>query len=154
MALNYEPKTAEQIAKERLLPDGEYDVECIAAKNDVAKSGNDMIVLMLNIHGERVIKTIDYIVCTLDYKMNNACSAFGVLDEYFAKTLDASDFVDKWARAKIASTDGSDGYDPKNIVKKYLPPKVDKAAATKAAVQKFTKETAKVAEENGDDVPF
>lgn len=151
MTLNYQPKSAEQIAMERLLPDGEYDVECVSAKNSTSKSGNDMIVLSLNIHGERVVKTTDYIVCSLDYKLNNACGAFGLLEEYFARTLDASHFVDKWARAKVV-IDEQDGYEPKNAIKKYLAP--NKAAATKKGIEKFTAEVSRVAQEDGEDVPF
>ncbi len=156
--MRFTPKTPEQIAKEKLLPKGEYDVECVGGEDGMSKAGNDMFVLTLKIHGERAVTIKEYIVSSAEDKVNNACSAFGILDKFHDQNgkeveVHGGDFYGRWARALIDIQPGKDGFPPKNVVKKYIVKKTDKVAATKAGIESFEQERKRLA---GDEVdsPF
>lgn len=151
--MKFTPKTPEQIAKEKLLPKAEYDVECVEGDDGVSKAGNDMFVLTLKVHGERVMTIKDYIVVTAEDKVNNACYAFGIQDKYHTGEVHGGDFYGRWGRAVVDIQPGKDGFGPKNVVKKYVVKKTDKAAATKAGIEQFEQERKRLA---GDEIdsPF
>lgn len=136
--MSYVPKTEEELAKEGLLPDGDYDFEVVETSDKQSKKGNDMYTLKLNVFDEsgsaRVI--YDYIALGNNFgerKLRHAADACDLIEIYNTGNLKPSDFMGKAGKAKIKIADGTVDYPmPKNVVNDYLARKVKESVATGA----------------------
>lgn len=153
--MKFTPKTEAELRADKVLPKGEYDVEIVGCEEAVSKkSGLDMLKLTLKIHGpEKAVLANDYIVCNQQDKLHNLCSSIGIVDKYAKGEVGPSELANQWAYAKV-DVESNDTYGDKNVVKKYIVKKLDKAAFVKQAMEKFNTEAATVAAGNDDDSPF
>lgn len=98
--MQYNPKEAEQ-GNNLQLADGIYDAECIDAKDDVSKAGNDMLVLNWRVFsGEQSVRVRDYIVSTAQWKLKQAMQACGMATDT-EKEVVSDDFVGKSAKVSV-----------------------------------------------------
>jgi hypothetical protein len=124
----YIPKTEEELARELLLPEGEYDFEVIDALDKPSKKGNDMFTLKLQIFDSGGMPNYvwDYLVIGNNFgerKLRHVAISCGLAEIYSSGKLTAEDFVGKSGKAIIKIAPGNDQYpDPKNTVFDYLPP--------------------------------
>lgn len=130
--MKYNPKEAEQSSFQ--LPDGIYDAECVSAKDEISKAGNDMLVLNWKVFGNDGDSTLirDYIVASAQWKLKQAMEGCAMETES-EKDVEAGDFVGQSARV-LVEKDGE-----YNKIKKYV------AAAGKAK---------KLDDLDGDGIPF
>lgn len=150
--MKFEPKTEKQIADERLLPDGEYDVEIVGAVEKTSKKGNQMLEISVRVFGDsRVLVIRDYLLENQQEKLLNLCTACGIPEKYHAGELEPSDLQGLSCRAKIKVEPPKDGYDASNRIKSYVKPKGLEQRKAVAAAQKLVAEAATA---NGDDIPF
>lgn len=143
--MTYQPKSEEQLAKEGLYPDGEYDFEVIETFDNPSKKkadgsgGNPMFTLKLRViaaDGSSFYVT-DYIALSSNFgerKLRHAASACGLLDIYTSGKLIAENFKDRAGRVTIKTQDGTADYPlPKNVVKDYVKNEDGAVANPKAA---------------------
>lgn len=124
--MRFEPKTEEEIARESLFPEGEYDFEVIDAIDATSKSGNEMITLSLKLFVEdetRVIK--DWLVAGSSRKIRQFCESTGIMDNYNKGQFYAADLPGLTGRCKIKFDKGGNGYDPSNKVAWYVKPEAE-----------------------------
>ena len=149
----YTPKTEAELAKESLLPAGEYDATCIECIDRPSKKGNDMFTLKLQIFdpegGFRVV--FDYIVFGNPFgerKFRHAADAFGLIDVYSSGKLTAQDFVDCSCKIKLKIQDGTADFPtPKNAVEDYISLGGDDPVFKPVATNTASKDL-------DDDIPF
>ena len=134
MSFSYQPKTANEIAAQSLLPDGEYPFDISKASDAPSKStGKAMLTLTLEVYPGGVdskTKTVtDRIVmgnAYADKKLFELCRALGLSEKYQSGTLNAVDFESRSGWAKIGfekgkeKPDGSGNWPDKNRVNWYL----------------------------------
>lgn len=148
--MGYTPKTEEQLAKEGLLPDGEYDFEVAETSDKPSKKGNDMYTLKLHVFGDDGAPQIIYDYIALgnhfgERKLRHVANACGLIDIYNTGNLKPKDFMGKAGKVKIKQQDGTADYPlPKNVVSDYVMKPVKESVATGALPQ----------EVEGDDIPF
>lgn len=123
MALNFEPKTEEQL--NNLMPDGQYNFHVSKAEDYVAKtSGDEMIKLTLLVwdHNGRERQITDYLTSKAIYKIKHFCDAVGLTEKYSSGNLHASDCEgsDKIGKLLINTQKGQGEYGPRNSVKDYV----------------------------------
>ena len=154
--MSYQPKSEEQLAKEGLLPDGEYDFEVVETWDKPSKAGNAMYTLKLHIFSEDGGTQIvtDYIALGSNFgerKLRHAADACRLIDVYEIGNLKPSDFQGKTGRVQIKIQEGNNEFpNPKNAVKDYVKrPK----AETEETGAMTPQEKAKAALE-GDGIPF
>lgn len=150
----YVAKSEEQLAKEGLLPDGEYDFEVTATDDKPSKSGNEMFTLSLNVFGDdgngHFVK--DYIALGSNFgerKLRHAADACGLIAVYESGKLKAADFMGKSGKVKIKTQAGNADFPmPKNTVADYVKrtPGLDPVKAEHKAVAKQVEEE--------DSIPF
>lgn len=146
--MSYVAKSEEQLAKEGLMPEGEYDFEVIDSSDKPSKSGSDMCTLKLNVfdadgNGHHVW---DYMVFGNHFgerKFRHAAVGCGLLSVYESGGLTAFEFKGKSGRCIIKIAEAKDGYLPKNVVADYVPKDVQ------SKVTETTKDPL-----DGDEVPF
>ena len=116
----YTPKTDEDLQKESLLTDGEYDFKVLEAEQKTSKSGNPMLAVKLDIMTENGSSHIyDYIVPSSNFgerKLKAFARAIGLETEYTNGTLTGELAVGKFGKVAIGMQEASGGYDAKNIV--------------------------------------
>lgn len=124
--MSYTAKTEEQLAKEGLMSDGEYDFEVIETSDKPSKAGNAMATLKLNVFAEDGSGNhlTDYISFGSNFgerKWRRAADACGLLAEYESGKLVASDFMSKCGKVIIKTQEGNPEYPlPKNVVAEYV----------------------------------
>lgn len=150
--MTYQPKTEEQLAKEGLFPDGEYDFEVIETSGKPSKGGASMFTLKLLAYaadGSTFFLT-DYIALSSNFgerKLRHAAAACGLIDVYTSGKLTHEDFKDRRGRVIVKTQEGTPDYPlPKNVVKDYVK---NEDGAMAAPVKKQTS-----AESISDEVPF
>jgi hypothetical protein len=153
--MKFTPKTEAELKAEKVLPKGEYDVEIVGCEEQVSKkSGKDMLKLTLKVHGpEKAVLANDYIVCDQQDKLHNLCTSIGIVDKYARGEVGPIELANQWAYAKV-DVESNDTYGDKNVIKKYVVKKLDKAATTVAGIQKFEQERKQLAGAAEDDSPF
>lgn len=157
MALSYTAKSEEQLIKEGLFPDGEYDCEVIDASDALSKkTNNPMLTLTLSVfHPEgRRTQVTDYISFGSNFgerKFRKSAAAFGLEEQYIAGKLAHTDYENRAGKVILAQTDGLDGYPAKNIVKEYLPKTEGAEDAIAAAKKAFPGAESKPLD---DEIPF
>lgn len=128
--MKFTPMTAEELARQSLLPAGVYGFEVIAALDKISKAGNEMIELKLNVFGETSEAHVyDYLMEKVAYKLRHFTEATGLMAEYESGTLDSYRCNGKVGYCKIAIDNGNADFGPKNVVKDYLPAPTPKEKA-------------------------
>jgi hypothetical protein len=131
--MNFPPKTEEQLKAELIMPEGEYDFECVEASDTVSKAGNDMIKVTHKVFtpdgGFRLVT--DYLMAKMAFKLRHFCETTGMMDRYDAGDLMARHCEGRTGRVLIQvdperkgkDKDGNDKtYPPKNSVGDYAKP--------------------------------
>lgn len=130
------------------LPEGEAQLVLVKVEEKQSKAGNDMAVLTFDaFSGERRGRVTEYVVNpTTLFKLKQIAKAFGpkASAEFDAGTFDPSDYVESSLMA-VLKVESQDGFDDKNVVKKYLP---------KAAGEVARPAAPKSADELAEDCPF
>lgn len=107
------------------LPEGEATLAIVKAEDKVSRAGNDMAVVTFDAFvGERKGRVTEYVVNpTTLYKLKQIAKALGskALGEFDRGEFDPNAHAGETLRAVLA-IDSQDGFDDKNIVKKYLAP--------------------------------
>lgn len=106
-----------------LLPAGEYDFVVADAKDDISKSGNEMIKLTLtvidNMNRERTV--YDYLLPSMMHKVRHFAYAVGLEKEYESGGYTAYQCKNKSGKCKIIVVDEPESsYPPRNNVKDYI----------------------------------
>ena len=106
-------------------PAGTYDFEVLEADDDVSKSGNDMIKVVLGVFdpatGNIKWRVFDYLLASMEAKLRHFCDSVGLLSKYENGTLQAGDCRGRSGKAKIIiEIDKEDKYPPKNVAKDYV----------------------------------
>lgn len=128
--MNFQPRTAKEIAEQQLLPKGVYDFEILGAED--AKTGPkskvpgvDIIKLKVGVFtnggNQRFVNDILHPV--MEAKLRHFAEVTGLLTKYEAGTLSAADCVGRTGKCKVVIKE-QDGYDPKNEIRDYVKPKV------------------------------
>lgn len=123
--MRFQPKSEADIARENLLPVGDYDFTVLEASDERSKSGNDMIKLKLEVwdNDGNTRHVYDYLLEQMAFKLRHFCSATGLIELYEQGDLQAIDCENRSGRCKIIiKTDKTGEHDPNNAVKDYLVP--------------------------------
>ncbi len=145
----YTAKTEDQLAKEGLLPEGEYDFEIVDCIDKPSKKGSPMYTVKLRVYATNGNSSIifDYVVFGNNMgerKFRHLAYACGLDKDYEAGTLDNEAFINRTGKCTIIIQEGSVDYPtPKNTVKDYI----------KSDGTVIRKEVTKV-EDDGDSIPF
>lgn len=146
--MTYTPKSDDQLVKESLMPDGEYDWECVDTNDKPSSKGNDMFTLKLHVFDEEGQPNIimDYIALGNTFgerKLRHAADSGGIIDIYESGKLVAADFLGRTGKLKIKTQEAQGNYDAKNVVASYT--KRGAVAATPVAAN---------TDELNDEIPF
>lgn len=118
--MRYDPK----IADADLIPEGEYEIECVDGKDTTSKaSGNPMLVLVWKIFHGTNMTTINTYHCSnvsgMMSRLRKAANACGV--DYDGGLLGPKDFIGKTCKATIKTEEDKNGkYDPKNVIAYFM----------------------------------
>ena len=121
--MRFTPKTENEVAASGLLEKGIYDFQIVSAEDKESKSGNEMIVLKVNVFDDEGRSTLifDYLLETVAYKIRHAAYACGLGDKYEGGQLLAEDFIDKTGKVKVGiSKDKTGQYPDKNSISDYV----------------------------------
>jgi len=159
--MRFQPRTEADIKAEsnqrNLWPKGTYDFEVVSASDEVSKSGNDMIKLVLKVYDASGNSQMvwDYLLEAMAAKLVHACDALGLNDRYDSGELDASDFDGKAGQVILYIQKGQNGYPDKNAVADYVRPKGGAAAhAVTPRVPAAVAARAKGGGDIDDEIPF
>lgn len=120
ITMRFTPKTEEQLVEESLIPAGEYDFCVVSAAEKKSKSGNDMIVVELDIFVNGNARPLrDFLMEAMAFKLRHFCEATGLIEKYNNGTLTALDCENKSGKLKIVIQD-SPQYGKQNQVKDYI----------------------------------
>lgn len=112
----YDPKSVVET-----IPAGTYDAVVKKAEDQVSKSGNDMIKLILTVYTPAGIPVdvFDYLVFqnSMLYKVKHFCDSAGL--NFDKGELEAGDCVDKNVRVKL-KVESDDEYGDQNKVADYV----------------------------------
>ena len=119
--MKFVPKTADELARDNLLPAGVYPFEVIEAVDTLSKVGNEMIKLKLMVFGPdgETPHVFDYLLEKLAYKLRHFAEFTGLLPQYEAGELTAIHCLNKQGYVKLAIEE-QEGFSPKNSVKDYV----------------------------------
>lgn len=125
--MNFTPKSEAELQQSLLLEKGLYPFQVIDAKDEISKSGNEMVKLTLKIWAkdgsERTI--FDYLLEAMAFKLRHFCMTTGLLDKYESGELKAIDCIGKCGKCDVVLQQGqpnpTGGYYPdKNNIKDYV----------------------------------
>jgi hypothetical protein len=112
----YNPEAAVEV-----IPAGTYDAVVKKATDEVSKSGNDMIKLILTVYTPAgiTVDVFDYLVFSdaVLYKVKHFCESAGI--DFAKGELEGGECVEKNVKVKLA-IDSQEGYPDKNVVKDYV----------------------------------
>jgi hypothetical protein len=121
--MNFQPKTEQEIAENKLWPRGDYDFEIMDAREKNSGAGNEMIELKVKItrpDGSSRVVT-DYVLPKRPEKFLHCCAACGLLDKYRKGLVADDDFVAKRGKIKLGiEKDRKHTYPDKNVVLDYI----------------------------------
>jgi hypothetical protein len=120
--MRFEPKTEQDIERQHLLPDGDYDFEVVGAIEKPSKSsGNEMIQLKLKVFTNAIDVTIfDYLLESMAFKLRHFAEATGLLVSYNKGILTAFDCQGRTGYLRLTTQEGQNGYKAKNVVDDYI----------------------------------
>ena len=141
--MKFTPKNEDELRPPVLAP-GEYDALVKTATDEVSKSQNEMIKLMLVVwdnDGESTA-VFDYLLDAMPVKLRHFCVAAGIEKAYDAGELTADLCQEQNVRVKLKIEEGNGEWPRSNKVVDYLAPDstVDRAAPTAAAKPSQTQE--------------
>lgn len=161
--MRFQSKSEEELQKENLLPEGDYDFEVVEATEKRSKtSGNDMIELRLKVFDNGDTVTVfDYLLEAMGFKLRHFCEATGLLSKYDRGDISAIDCRGRSGICTIKIKEASKGYPASNAVADY----VVKAAHVQRPQEQKPANAGRVAQPapagefpdqlpNDDDVPF
>jgi len=131
--MNFTPTSEELLKQSNLLEKGTYSFEVVEANDEISKSGNEMIKLMLNVwdyeSGKSTI-VFDYLLEKMAYKLIHFCQVTKLMDKYSTGELRAFDCLGKKGSVDIETQEKRENpsggfYPAKNIVKDYNVSKVE-----------------------------
>lgn len=128
--MRFTAKSEKEVQEEGLLPKGNYSFEISDAKDEVSKSGNEMIKLILNVYDENGNSRLifDYLLESIAYKLRHAAEACGLLEKYESELLIAEDFKGKTGIVSVGiQKDKTGNYPDKNTIKDYVIKKYDES---------------------------
>lgn len=152
--MKFTPKTEKEIAEENLWPEGIYSFQVAKGEDAVSKSGNEMIVLKLNVYnddgGYKIVD--DYLLESMPFKLRHAAEAMGLLDYYENGELHGYLFEGKTGKVKLYVQKSKDPqYADKNAVKDYV---VDEESAAQSAPKPSAAAAAMAMAMSDDEIPF
>lgn len=140
--MKFTPKTdlelKEENSKFKPWPDGIYaftvreqvvlGTRTLTTEERVSKSGNDMIVLVLEVFANDDEKSIfleDYLLESMAFKFKHAAEACGLLKQYESGEIKADDFIGKSGEVSLTiqkgqKKDDGSNYPDRNSVKDYI----------------------------------
>lgn len=123
--LTFKPKTDDEIQREMLIPEGEYNFEVSKAIEKISKAGNPMIELTIKIWDhEGKEKTIyDYLMTGKPaylYKIKHFCYSIGKGDLYENGKISDVELMGGSGKLILVIRDSKDNYPPRNAVKDYI----------------------------------
>jgi hypothetical protein len=121
--MNFQPRTEKEINASKLLPAGEYSFEILAAVETKSRSsGNPMIELKIRVSdgNGRSRMVSDFLVPANLDKLRKCCLACGLIDRYEAGAVCAGDFKGKRGSLQLKIEKGTNGYQDKNAVARFL----------------------------------
>lgn len=120
--MQFQPKTEEEIASEFVFPEGDYDFEVIASRDEISKAGNDMIALEIRcFNGDDQTNVRDWLLEKMAFKLRHFCATAGLMDEYESGILEAMHCLGRSGRVTLKVEKNPD-YPDKNVVKDYVKP--------------------------------
>lgn len=151
--MSYTPKSEEQLTKEGLMIDGDYDYEVVETSDKKSLKGSEMYTLKLHVFGEdgqlRII--MDYIALGSNFgerKLRHAADSAGIIEVYETGNMKPKDFQGRTGKVTIKTQEGTPDYPlPKNVVKDYVKRPLVESVATGAIPS--PKDVL-----DGDDCPF
>lgn len=145
--MKFQPKSEEEVKKNKLMEEGDYDFIVVNAENVISKAGNEMIKLKLNVWDKQGKEkcVFDYLLESMDYKLRHFCEITGLIDTYNSGDVDAMDCLNKSGKAHIIIDIGKEKpgggfYDDRNAIKDYVKSEI--------------KQTKKDDKFESDDIPF
>jgi hypothetical protein len=121
--MNFNPKTAKEIASMQVFPRGTYNFEVIEGCDKVSHAGNEMIELTVKVSDANGASrfVIDYLLEKWPMKLRHAAEACGLLDQYEAGELAGTDFVGKSGKLTLTiEKDKNKKFPDKNAVADYV----------------------------------
>ena len=121
--MKFTPKTEKEINDAGLWPNGVYAFKVMDVEERVSKAGNDMIVLKLKVYNNNgdCIHVDDYLLESMPRKLRHAAECCGLLPEYEAGNLIASNFDWAEGRLRLKIQRRKDGdYPDENVVADYV----------------------------------
>lgn len=118
------PLTQEELKAGDLIKPGIYDFEVVAAEDAISKAGNEQIKLQLKVWTDngRERFVFDYLLAAMEFKVGHFAETTGLIKEYQAGTLEASDCYGKSGKCKIyTSKDKTGEFGDKSAVADYIP---------------------------------
>jgi hypothetical protein len=122
MAMEFKPKTEQEVREAGLVPAGEYDFDVLDAEDTLSKARNPMIKVNIGLYVDGQVKNrvFDYLLPAMEAKLRHFCDTVGLLSQYESGRLEAADCVGRSGRAKIGIAPAKDSYAAKNEVKDYV----------------------------------
>lgn len=125
--MRFAPKTEEELQTMSLLAPGIYKFQVSSAKDEISKSGNEMIKLMLGVWDENgsLHFIYDYLLEAMGQKLRNFCEVSGLIDKYEHGEIGAEDCVNRQGFVEIIVQEGKmkdngDKYPMRNAIKNYI----------------------------------
>ena len=123
--ITFQPKSDDELQREMLIPEGEYNFEITKATEKVSKAGNPMIEIAIKVWDkegkERYV--YDYLMTSrpsLLYRIKNLCEAIGKNEIYEKGQISETDLYGASGKLTISIQSASVQHPAKNIVKNYI----------------------------------
>ncbi len=158
--MNFEAKSADEIARDGLWPKGEYEFEIVKSEDTVSKSsGAGMIKLELLCYNDlgHTRRIVDYLVAALPAKLRHFCDAVGLLNQYQSGRLCAADCEGRTGRCKVVIQEDKAGkYPPKNSIADYItrPAKAISPAASQSSPASAFEPAGQAIDRGDEALPF
>ncbi len=157
--MQFEPKTEAQIEKESrerlLIPEGYCYFVVADATDEISKSGNQMIKLVLQVEsvtGQKA-KIWDYLLPQFAMKIKHFCDITENQNLYNTGTLTADDCIPAEGWCHVGIQKGKGDYPDRNCILDYVT-QAEAMAGDASAPAKSVPVTAKADEKLDDDIPF
>jgi hypothetical protein len=121
--MNFDPKSAEEIASMQVFPKGAYQFEVIEGCDKVSQAGNPMLELKLKVSDAKGASRFvtDYLLEKVPIKLRHAAEACSLLQQYEAGELSGKDFVGKTGKLTLTiEKDKNKKFPDKNAVADYV----------------------------------
>ena len=158
MAMQFKPKTENEIREAQLWPKGEYDFRVTKAERAVGgeqskNPGVEYIKLTIQIYNDGGMSRFVNGVLhpKMDAQLRHFCEVGKMLDKYEQGTLEAEDCLGVDGRVKIKIREGQGDFPPKNEISDFVPERKAEQKSKPSGTGTSLKHTNP---NDGDDVPF